>query len=158
MYILHSLHRAFFLFRWARYLLPAETATKLKARTRVHFLCAAFYTVHYNARACEHYTVRVIHYQPILWGPWENTETIIARDLWCPWRLIREPISWITRARRSRTHRRRLWSPRDCIARSLHSAILLWPSIVLNATICNRYVIQVSMQTAFRMTLINACV
>lgn len=67
---------------WARYLLPAATAAKLKARTRVHFLRAAFYTVHYNARPCTHYTVRVIHYQPILRAAWENTETIIARDLW----------------------------------------------------------------------------
>lgn len=53
---------------WAHYLLPAETAAQnLKpVRAYIHFLCATFYTVHYNARTCKHYTVSVIHYQPIL--------------------------------------------------------------------------------------------
>lgn len=66
---------------WARYLLPAARAAKLKARTRVHFLRAAFYTMHYNARACTHYTVPRDSLPADPPGPaWENTETIIVRE------------------------------------------------------------------------------
>jgi len=69
--MLHSpLRLTLFAHRRARYLLPAARVAKLKARVRVYRLVrAAFYTVHYNARACTHYTVRVIHYQPILQAP-----------------------------------------------------------------------------------------
>lgn len=71
---------------WARYLLPAATAAKLKARTRVHFLRAAFYTVHYNARACTHYTVPrdSLPADPAGLGLRKYGNYNCARDLWCP--------------------------------------------------------------------------
>lgn len=122
---------------WARYLLPAATAAKLKARTRVHFLRAAFYTVHYNARACTHYTVPRDSLPADPAGlAWENTETIIVYETYDAryWRRARSRIN--ANAQAAFMIAVRLYRS---ISSFGHSAAFGLRPFSLSATICNHY-------------------
>lgn len=103
---------------WARYLLPAETSTKLKARTLsvCGFLHGALQCPRMQALYCPRDSLPA---DPT--GPWENTETIIARDLWCTRRPIRESISWITRPRDVRERIGGVYDRREIVSPDISS-------------------------------------